>query len=256
MTSWHPAGAPRPPVPEPARAFRAGTSIRGGVPVCFPQFADQGPLPMHGFARDMRVGLAAAGCGEDGAAQARFRLDRFGRHARDLAACFRMRADGDGQRPALAVELAVTNTGPLVRVHDGAAHVSARARRAQVRVRGLSGAIIATRCCSTTTLRGRPSSSSIARSIASIAAFRHARSARARSRARRARKARPTPSCGIPDRRDRAGPADTHPTRGCRSCASRLRSRAGRLHLRAGETWRGVPDPDRPTVTRRSETSP
>lgn len=31
--------------------FEAGHAIRGGVPVIFPQFAMQGPLPRHGFAR-------------------------------------------------------------------------------------------------------------------------------------------------------------------------------------------------------------
>ena len=31
----------------------AGTSARGGVPVLFPQFADRGPLPKHGFARKL-----------------------------------------------------------------------------------------------------------------------------------------------------------------------------------------------------------
>src|SRR4030095_7823714 len=52
VTSWIPAGerADRLYLSE-SSPFAPNVAIRGGVPVCFPQFADQGPLPMHGFAR-------------------------------------------------------------------------------------------------------------------------------------------------------------------------------------------------------------
>jgi len=44
----------------PRSRFAPGEAIRGGVPVIFPQFADQGPLPKHGFARTSVWTLAEA----------------------------------------------------------------------------------------------------------------------------------------------------------------------------------------------------
>lgn len=43
--------------------FDGVAPIRGGIPVVFPQFAKQGPLPQHGFARNSRWEVAAAGDG-------------------------------------------------------------------------------------------------------------------------------------------------------------------------------------------------
>ena len=37
----------------PRSAFDGRSAIRGGVPVCFPQFNQRGPLPKHGFARNL-----------------------------------------------------------------------------------------------------------------------------------------------------------------------------------------------------------
>jgi glucose-6-phosphate 1-epimerase len=52
VTSWKPArdGDERLFLSERSE-FRAGAAIRGGIPVIFPQFAAEGPLPRHGFAR-------------------------------------------------------------------------------------------------------------------------------------------------------------------------------------------------------------
>jgi glucose-6-phosphate 1-epimerase len=44
----------------PRSRFEPGQAIRGGIPIIFPQFADQGPLPKHGFARTAPWTLAEA----------------------------------------------------------------------------------------------------------------------------------------------------------------------------------------------------
>src|SRR5690348_6301397 len=53
VTSWMPAGGGGRLFLSERSAFGAGSAIRGGVPVIFPQFASTGPLPKHGFARTM-----------------------------------------------------------------------------------------------------------------------------------------------------------------------------------------------------------
>ena len=51
----------------PLAAHDGKTAIRGGIPVCFPQFNQRGPLVKHGFARVMPwVADAAQALGSDG----------------------------------------------------------------------------------------------------------------------------------------------------------------------------------------------
>jgi glucose-6-phosphate 1-epimerase len=51
LTSWVPAGGVEALFLSRAAEFASGRPIRGGVPIVFPQFAERGPLPKHGFAR-------------------------------------------------------------------------------------------------------------------------------------------------------------------------------------------------------------
>lgn len=55
VASWIPAGSRDDRLFVSANAcYGAGRSIRGGIPICFPQFGPFGALPQHGFARGMR----------------------------------------------------------------------------------------------------------------------------------------------------------------------------------------------------------
>lgn len=51
VTSWRPAGGEEALFLSDAAVFAPGEPIRGGVPVVFPQFSGEGPLPKHGIAR-------------------------------------------------------------------------------------------------------------------------------------------------------------------------------------------------------------
>lgn len=52
VLSWTGAGRERLFL-SPRALFDGKSAIRGGVPVCLPQFNDRGPLPKHGFARNL-----------------------------------------------------------------------------------------------------------------------------------------------------------------------------------------------------------
>ena len=45
--------------------FDGSVAMRGGVPVCFPQFAELGELPKHGLVRTREWSVASRRCGDD-----------------------------------------------------------------------------------------------------------------------------------------------------------------------------------------------
>lgn len=53
VLSWKPAGGPERLYLSPEALFDGEAAIRGGVPVCWPQFNQRGPLPKHGFVRNL-----------------------------------------------------------------------------------------------------------------------------------------------------------------------------------------------------------
>lgn len=142
LLSWKPAGAPEQLYLSPRSEFVPGKAIRGGVPVCFPQFAERGPLVKHGFARILPWELVSSEQGKDDAlAVLRLRDNDATRkhwpHAFELELSVRVGGRG------LDIELACENTG---QVEDGplqftaALHTYLRvADLDAVSVEGLSG---------------------------------------------------------------------------------------------------------------------
>jgi len=53
LTSWIPSGQTEQLFMSAASPLDSGKPLRGGVPVIFPQFSELGPLPRHGFARNL-----------------------------------------------------------------------------------------------------------------------------------------------------------------------------------------------------------
>jgi glucose-6-phosphate 1-epimerase len=74
VTSWVPAGGVEQLYLSPRSIFKTGAALRGGVPVIFPQFAGQGPLPKHGFARNRLWKLVNIHQPAQGEASAAFEL--------------------------------------------------------------------------------------------------------------------------------------------------------------------------------------
>src|ERR1700693_2463020 len=74
VTSWIPAGGKEVLFMGKTATFRAGDPIRGGIPVVFPQFANTGPLPQHGFARKTEWQLAENADASDDPSSVKFAL--------------------------------------------------------------------------------------------------------------------------------------------------------------------------------------
>ncbi|MES2685152.1 MAG: D-hexose-6-phosphate mutarotase [Pseudomonadota bacterium] len=119
--------------------FKEGTPIRGGVPVIFPQFADEGPLPKHGFARTALWELQSQRSDADGT-EASFTLsDSTATRAhwpQAFLATLKVRIGGD----SLRVQLEVLNRGDQPFQFTTALHTYlAVADISAVTVEGLAG---------------------------------------------------------------------------------------------------------------------
>lgn len=139
LVSWQPVGGgERLFLSERAR-FGAGQSVRGGVPVIFPQFNERGPLPRHGFVRNRPWMLARVETGADDALAVLQLTDDEAtralwphRFVLELTVCVR------GDR--LDVELAVSNAGDDAFGFMAALHTYLRVAEVEaVRLSGLSG---------------------------------------------------------------------------------------------------------------------
>jgi glucose-6-phosphate 1-epimerase len=120
----------------PRAVFDGQTAIRGGVPVCWPQFNQRGSLPKHGFARNKVWRVEAAG------------VDHLVLALRDDAnthalwpQAFDLRLTATLAPGSLRVALDVKNTGTTPWSFAAALHTYLRVDDiANVRLHGLQGA--------------------------------------------------------------------------------------------------------------------
>ncbi len=119
--------------------FDGSVAIRGGVPICWPQFAGLGDLPKHGFVRTRTWQIGAQRSGDDYAlATLELEDDEATRalwpHAFRLELTVMLEAD------RLDLELSVTNTGGAEFAFTGALHTYLRVVQVEdVTLEGLYG---------------------------------------------------------------------------------------------------------------------
>jgi len=141
VTSWRPSpdGEERLYL-SGASEFGAGKAIRGGIPVIFPQFSTEGPLPRHGFARTTEWAVGGVGRASNGMAEAEFVL-RDSEETRaiwDAAFLATVSVRVVGAR--LAVTLAVENVGETPFAFTAALHTYLRVSdTSDVQIIGLEG---------------------------------------------------------------------------------------------------------------------
>ena len=110
IVSWIPAGDQERLYLSPTATAGEGQAVRGGIPVVFPQFADRGPLPRHGLARD-RGWQWVEGASRGGAVFGVLRLADDGATRAAWPHAFELELTLSLSGLRLDVELSVTNTG-------------------------------------------------------------------------------------------------------------------------------------------------
>jgi glucose-6-phosphate 1-epimerase len=123
----------------PKSALDGQTAIRGGIPVCFPQFNMRGPLPKHGFARNLSWTPNPAHLSQDRAHLA-LSLNDSALTRQWWSQAFEARLLIELSPAALQIELAVRNTDSRPLTFTGALHTYfAVSDVAQARLTGLGG---------------------------------------------------------------------------------------------------------------------
>ena len=119
--------------------FDGSAPIRGGIPICFPQFGGLGDLPKHGFARTREWSVAAQRCGDDYALATLELVDDENTRALWPHA-FRAEISVMLEVDRIDVEFCVENTGSAPFEFTGALHSYLRVTQVEdVALEGLHG---------------------------------------------------------------------------------------------------------------------
>jgi len=141
VSSWCPTDGDERLYLSAKSGFEGAAAIRGGVPIIFPQFAAEGPLPRHGFARTSTWSLGGVCRSADGEAE----MDLVLRDSPDTRviwdAAFMAVVSVAVFGQQLAITLAVENVGDAPFSFTAALHTYFRVRDvAGAEIVGLRGA--------------------------------------------------------------------------------------------------------------------
>lgn len=139
VLSWSPPGGGERLYLSPQAVFDGRTPIRGGIPVCFPQFADLGALPAHGFARTATWSVVTERTGADFALLTLALTDDEARRAA-WPHPFRAELGIVIEDSRLDLELEIENTGDQALAFTAALHTYLAVREVEEsRLEGLHG---------------------------------------------------------------------------------------------------------------------
>lgn len=141
VTSWIPAAGKEVLFMGRTATFSPGDPIRGGIPVVWPQFANLGGLPQHGFARKSEWELIDTPDGEsDEQSSVRLRLTDDHRTRELWPYHFRTELKVSIDEKTLTVELSAFNTGDEIFSFTAALHTYvAVADIRETAIRGFTG---------------------------------------------------------------------------------------------------------------------